>query len=75
MTGLRRAEQIARTANFQIPHGNLEARAEFRVVPNRVQTLFRDLRQHLAAAEGQVGKGVAAASADASANLMELRQP
>ena len=74
VAGLLRAEQIARAANFEIAHGDLEAGAEFRVLADGLQPLFGNVGQDLAAAEGQIGKGVAAGPADAPANLMELGQ-
>ena len=72
MAGLCRAEQVARAANFEVAHGDLEAGAELRIVADGVQALFGDLREDLAAAERQVGIGMAAAAADAPADLMQL---
>ena len=74
MAGLFRAQQIARTANFQVAHGNLEAGAELRVFADGVEPLFRDLGQDFSLAERELRIGVAARTAHAAADLVQLRK-
>ena len=57
VAGLLGTEHIACTANFQITHGNLEARAERCKLTNRTEPLLRDLAQRLAVPVAQVGVG------------------
>ena len=47
MTGLRRTEQIAGTADLEIAHRYLDAGAKIRVFPDRCQTLLCNLPQDL----------------------------
>ena len=72
MTGLLCPQQIACTANFQIPHGDFKAGAEFCKLPNCTQTLFRYFREHLALSEGKVSIGMAIAAPNAPSKLMKL---
>ena len=72
MAGLLGAEQVARAADLKVAHRDLEAGAELRVLADRVEPLFRDLGEDLAAAEGQVGEGVARGPPHAAADLVEL---
>ena len=74
VAGLLGAEQVARAADLEIAHGDLEARAELRKVADRVEALLGDLGQHLVAPEGQIGRGPARRAADAAADLVELRK-
>ena len=74
MAGLLRAQQIARTPDFQVAHGNFEAGAEFREVPDGGEPLFCDLRQTLVGPEGKVGISVAGGAAHPSPELMKLGQ-
>lgn len=74
MTGLLRTQKIARTTNFKVAHGDFKAGAEFRVFADGVEPLFRDLGQHFPLAERQIRIGVAARTAHAAANLVQLRK-
>ena len=74
MARLLRAEQVARTTDLEVAHRDLEAGAELRVFADGLEALFRDLGEDFALAERQVGVGVAARTADAAAQLMELRE-
>ena len=74
MARLRRAQQLTCAPNLQVAHGDLEAGAEFGVVADGVEALFRYFRQDLAPAEGQISIGVAAAAAHTPADLVELGQ-
>ena len=69
---LLRTQKIARTTDLQITHGDLEAGAEFRKVPDGGQTLFRNLRQILVGTVGEVGVGVAGGAAYTATELMKL---
>ena len=68
------AHDVARAAQLEVAHGDLEAASEFRVLADGCEPLLLDLGQHLAAAECEVGVGASRASADASPQLVELRQ-
>ena len=74
MARLLRAQKIARAADLQIAHRDLEARAELRVLADGVEPLFRDLRQYLAPAERQIRIRVTAGAAHAAADLVQLRK-
>ena len=74
MAGLLGAEHVARAADLEVAHGDLEARTERRIFADGRQALLRDLAQRLAVAVAQVGVGVARGAADAAADLMQLRQ-
>ena len=75
MPVLFRAEQVARPADLEVAERDLESRAELGVFADRGEPLDRDLRERLAGTEGEVGVGVAAAPPDASADLVQLREP
>ncbi len=75
MPGLLRAQQIARAADFQIPHGNFKAGTKFRKIPYGAEALFRDFRQSLVWLIGKVGIGMAVGTTDPPAKLVQLRQP
>ena len=72
MARLLGAEQVARAADLEVAHRDLEARAELRIFADGLEALFCDLGEHLAFAERQIGVGMAARAADAAAQLMEL---
>ena len=72
MAVLLRAQNVARTADFQVAHGDAEARAEGGELPDGLQTLGGHVGQRLALGDGQVGKGPAAGAPDPSADLVEL---
>ena len=74
VAGLLRPQQIARSADLQIPHGDLEAGAEFHILPYGGEPLGGHLRQHLAGAIGQIGIRPAGAAADAAPDLVQLGQ-
>ena len=74
MAGLLGTKHIAGTANFQITHGNLEARAERRELTNRTKALLRDLTERLAMPIAQVRIRMARRTTDTAANLVQLRQ-
>ena len=74
MTRLLRPQQIARSPDLQVPHGNFEAGAEFGEVPDGRQSLFRHLGEGLVRLVGEVGKGMAAGPAHPAPELMELTQ-
>ena len=74
MARLLRAEQVARTTDLEVAHRDLEAGAELRVFADGFEALFRDLGEDFALAERQIGVGMAARTADAAAQLMELRE-
>ena len=59
MTVLFRAEDIARAAQLEVAHRNLEARTEFGELANGCQAFLRDVGQHLAAVVGEVSVGAA----------------
>ena len=71
---LLRAEQVARTTDLEVAHRDLEAGAELRVFADGLEALFRDLGEDFALAERQIGVGVPARTADAAAQLMQLRE-
>ena len=74
MAGLFGTEHIAGTANFQITHGNLEARAERRKLADGAEALLRDLTERLAMPIAQVRIRMARRTTDTAANLVQLRQ-
>ena len=72
MPRLLRAQQIARAANFQIAHCNLEARAELGVLADGFESLFCDFGQNLSTPEGQIRVSMAARPSHAAAQLVQL---
>ena len=74
MARLLGAEQVARTTDLEVAHRDLEAGAELRVFADGFEALFCDLGENLALAERQIGVGVPARTADAAAQLMQLRE-
>ena len=72
---LLRTKKIACTADFQITHGNLKARAKLRKFTNGLQAFFRRLAQHFIPLIHQIRIRNAIASAHASAQLIQLRKP
>ena len=67
-------QEVAGAADFQVTHGNLEARAEFGEFLDGLQAFFGDFRQDLVAAVEEIGIGHAMAPTDAAAHLIELGQ-
>ena len=66
------AENVARSPDFQVTHGDLEAGAELRELADRGQTLLSHVREHLVPCEGQVCVSAAAGTAHAPADLVQL---
>ena len=72
---LRRAEQIPRPADFQIPHRYFETGAQVREFANRIQTLLRRFRQHFSAPIEEIRARNLIRASHAPAHLIELRKP
>ena len=68
------AQQTARAADLQIAHGDAEAGAEGRELPDGGQPFLRDVGEGLVPPEGEVGIGFAAAAAHAAPDLVQLGQ-
>ncbi len=71
---LRAAEQVARTADLEVAHRELEARAEVGELADRLEPLVRLLAQHPVGRVEQVGVGTLAPPADPAPQLVELRE-
>ena len=69
------AQNVAGTADLQIPHGDAEAAAEAGKFPDGLQPLLADLGKRLAPAEGEVGIGTASAAPHPAAELIQLGKP
>jgi len=67
-------QHVARAADLQIPHGDLEARAELGKLTDGRQPLLAHLGQHLAPTVGEIGIGMAVGTTHAAADLMQLGQ-
>ena len=74
MPRLPRAENFARTANFQIAHRHLKARAQFRCFRNRLQTHARFVRNVRLLVVQKIRKRARGTAPDAPAQLIQLRQ-
>ena len=74
VTGLLAAEQVARAANLQVLHGQLQARAELVVGRHGLQTLVGDLTEGLVHRVQEVRVGALAATTHAAAQLVQLAQ-
>ena len=74
MAALLRAEDVAGAANLQVAQGDLEARAEFGELLDRLEPLGGDWVDGAVAVEQQVGVGAVLESADAAAQLMQVGQ-
>ena len=68
------AEQVARAADLEVAHRDLEAAAERGVVADRAQPLVGGLGEHLVGRVEQVGVGALAAAADPAAQLVQLTE-
>ena len=75
MPVLFRAQNIARTADFEVAHGDTEARAELGELADGFQPLLRRLGQTPLRADGEVRIRLPVAPPDAPAQLIELAQP
>ena len=72
MARLLRAEEVARAANFQVTHGDLEPGVELGKLADGGQALFGDLRERLVRAVEQIRARAPRAASDAPAQLVEL---
>ena len=68
------AQQAARPANLQIAHGDAEAGAERRELPDGGEPFLSNVREGLVPAEREVGVGLAAGTAHAASYLVQLGQ-
>ena len=75
MTRLLGAEQVAGTADLEVAHRDLKARAELGVVGERRQARARLGRQLGRVGVEQVGVRGDVRAADAAADLVELAEP
>ena len=69
------SQQIARPADFQIPHGNFKAAAQIGKFPNCLQALFRHLFQHLIPAVHEESIGRPAGTPHSPPQLIKLGKP
>ncbi len=69
------AEQVARAADFQIPHGDFKPAAKLRIFPDCRQALFRYLFEHLIAPVQKERICRPAGPADPAAQLVQLGKP
>ena len=74
MAMLLRTEDVARSADFKVTHGNLKAGAEFGIFPYCRKSSVRYFRQFLATLKREICRRSACASADSSAYLMKLSE-
>ena len=68
------AEQVSRTANFQIAHGNFKSGAEFRVLLDGRYALAGRADGHQLSWQEKVGVRLVAGTSDAPAKLIEVGQ-
>ena len=68
------AEQAPRAADLEVAHRNLKARTEFRKFPDCRKALLCDFRKDLIRRKREIGVRAPGASADAPADLVELRK-
>ena len=64
------AEQIARAAEFEVAHRDAETGAELVVLPDRTESLARDIEELRVPVQKQVGVGLMLETPDASAELI-----
>ena len=74
MARLLGAEQVARAADLEVAHRDLEARAEVGELADRLQPLVRLLGELVVGRVQEVRVRALAAPADAAAQLVELRE-
>ncbi|MCY1214905.1 hypothetical protein D9M72_267360 [compost metagenome] len=72
--GLLVAQHLARAADFQVVHGQVEARAQFFHLLDGLQPAPRLLGQALDVMHQQVGIGLVVRAPDPAAQLVQLRQ-
>ena len=75
MPMLLRTEKASCAADLEITHRDLKARAKTCKLLHRLQALLRRFAEHLIAPIREVGKRHLRRAADASAHLIELREP
>ena len=74
MTVLFRSKDIARTADFQVPHRDTETGAELRKLPDSRQPLLGRFRQHMVRPHREVGIGLPVAPAHPAPQLIKLAE-
>ena len=74
LPALLAAEQVAGAANLEVERGDAEAAAEIAELLDRREPLLRDRRQVVLRRNQQIRVGRPIGSADAAAQLIELRQ-
>lgn len=72
MAALLGAEEVARAAEFEVAHGDAEARAELVVLFKGVEAFVGLVDEGGVAVKEEVGVGLAFEASDASADLVEL---
>ena len=72
MAVLFRAQNIARPADLQVTHGNLDAGAQLRKLPDGLETLLRLLPKHLVTSVHEKRIGSPARPAHAPPQLVQL---
>ncbi|MNN16520.1 hypothetical protein D3C81_1296630 [compost metagenome] len=72
---LLRTEQVPRSADRQVPHGNLEAGAKLRELLNGLQPLLRHFSERLIALISEVGVSNPIGTANPSPQLIQLGKP
>ena len=75
MAGLLGAEHVAGPADLEVAHGDLEPRAEIGELADRLEPLVGLLGEGLLTRVEQVRVGALAPAADATAQLVQLREP
>ncbi|MPN35067.1 hypothetical protein SDC9_182561 [bioreactor metagenome] len=73
MAMLLRPKQITSAANFQVAHGNTEARTQFCEIFNGLQSFFRNFTQGLIPFIDKIGIGKTGRTAHSAPHLIELR--
>ena len=68
------AEDVARAANLEVAHGDLESAAELRVLLERADALAGVVEQRGVAWQNQIGKSLVLVTPDAAAQLVQLAQ-
>ena len=74
MAGLRASQEVAGASDLEVSLSDRQARAQLGVRGDRLEALVRGLGQRLVAGVEEVRVGAFAASSDAPAQLVELRQ-
>ena len=74
MPMLLRPQQIARTADFKIAHGDSETGSKLGKFTNGAEALFCLFREHFVWTYGEISIGLTVASANASSQLIKLAE-